>query len=315
MTKFNYVLVSVGLILIFGTPTLYWVCGKWLTTNGEFSKSALSIVAYIFGSSWYKLPVDARKRTVVALLLFGNVITASVWQSNLIKTLNTNYDHFNEISTIDQLIFETNLTIMAYLDIPIEDLIGTPLESRIEIIDGELAHQVLDKIIHFRNLSFMSSALYSNLDLAKNEYLHQIWIVPEVYSHFYDSMIVPKTSPYIEAFNRIIRRYLESGHWEYHKMRKHNELYVDNIGRNVNGTLLIEDTGRKVIGLAAMIVSFYILGVLHLLSVLVLLVEIAIAAYCRPKVALIKCAAKRQQEVKDKYYRYFRKHWYDGHYK
>ena len=267
--------MAVNVILIFGTPTLHWLFCKILKINelqtfDEYTRAILSITAFLFGSSWHKITTNDSRRFVIAMFLFCNITTTSIWQAKLIKSLNTNFDHLSEINTIDQL-FGTDLTINARLqDISIDDLNNIKLKNRFKNIEEWNMDKLTKKL---KNSAVLMPKAYMR------NYQHfrlgsSFWIVPEIYSNYYSSMIAPKTSPHIKKFNMIIRQFTETGFLQYELNKIDRGIYLSLIKRNRDEGFSVSKSELKVIDLETMSVPFYILALMLFLSILIFIMEV-----------------------------------------
>ena len=299
LTKFNYFLMAVNVIMIFGTPTLHWLFCKILKINelqtfDEYTRAILSITAFLFGSSWHKITKNDSRRFVIAMFLFCNITTTSIWQAKLIKSLNTNFDHLSEINTIDQ-VFGTDLTINAHIqDISIDDLNNSKLKDRFKSVEKWNMDRLTKEIKELKKSALLLPKAYM-IDIQNFSLGSNTWIVPEIYSNYYASMIVPKTSPYIEKFNKVIKQFIETGFLRYELDKIDRKLYLSLIKKNRDGGFKLLRSELKVIDLETMSVPFYILALMLFLSILTFIMEVLVFRFHKSRKTRKNILKKRKE--------------------
>ncbi|KAG5671678.1 hypothetical protein PVAND_001866 [Polypedilum vanderplanki] len=166
-------------------------------------------------------------RITVGIMLFYALVVSSLFQSSITKNLNTN-QVIGKITSIDELI-ENDFVIGMPPDITaifsdknslnkVSTLIRKSGQS---IEDIKLPHE------HFHELlSKDDKFAYLWSDLYVDNYLNQFYDpstgenlfenVPEIAYEFYISLMAPKGSPFIEKFNEILMRFVETGIIDHH---------------------------------------------------------------------------------------------------
>lgn len=106
--------------------------------------------------------------------------------------------------------------------------------------------------------------------------LDSIHIIPEIVASSHSSFIIPKRSPFISVFNKIVLNILESGFVEY-ALRSSEFMntvaHIDRSKLSFNNTFAIADNSRHVIKMADLTELLVVWSSLIILSVIVFLME------------------------------------------
>jgi hypothetical protein len=209
------------------------------------------------------------------LFLFCNLTTTSIWQANLIRALNTDTSKLTEINTLDQLANIKLLVKVFSMYVSMNSLSSMNLEKWEDLSNANGLEPYIEIVAH-RNSTVLVPIFYYKNDPRLVVYNSKLWVVPEILTNYYTAMIVPKTSPFIDKFNEVTDRFLETGLSEAEIRKLYNVIYVTHIGHNKNGTLPAEKATNKVIDLETIFIVFYVIMVLYLLAILVLIGEIMV---------------------------------------
>ncbi|XP_055585240.1 uncharacterized protein LOC129738080 [Uranotaenia lowii] len=185
--------------------------------------TVMRMIGIIYNVS-VRQPVALKKRFIIFGLLVYNIVSYSLWQAVTIGYLEPGNRAVNHINTLEQLL-ETDLALKVtnyHHHIVIDE--GSNFENpmyrnlakRLDTKGTSLIRTALEDVIRNRNSAFLISDMYVPLVLAGSykwhpEFKSSLNEIPEPVYEFYKSMVVPKSSPFIETFNGLISRFVESG--------------------------------------------------------------------------------------------------------
>lgn len=282
-------IMSIVLIVLF--PLIYLLINRFelrvfndRMNSDSIDKTILYFIALQNNISMRHSP-HTSSRIVTMTILFYALITSALFQSTIIKNLNTN-QRFGSIRTISELIDEGCYKI------------GMP--PYISLIFKEKGLDKVSRAMTRSNQSYISVAIpaengigrlktdtklaYLWTDLYIGNFLNQFYdpetgenlmdAVPDVAFEFYISYMVPKNSPFIERFNEIFMRYVQTGLGAYEV----GKAYADNdkiwIQRIKNGQIPRKDS--KEIKLNDLSSAFEIYMYLCVSSMVVFMLELVI---------------------------------------
>lgn len=168
-----------------------------------------------------KLPKLFSTRLVVAMIMFYSIITTSLYQSSILKNLNTNQE-IGKIKLIEQLVAEGyRIKMPGYISALFRSR-GKDKVSWMMNVTKQDNNMVTVNTINFddifepgEKIAFLWSEQFQgnylnrffDAETGKNSFES----VPDVPFEFYISLMAPKHSPFIERFNDILSRYIEGG--------------------------------------------------------------------------------------------------------
>jgi hypothetical protein len=278
-------IISISLLVLF--PIIYSFISKieQQIINPRKSYDAIKSLLYSFAlmtSISMKHSRNLSTRIVVSMILFYALIVSTLFQSTVVKNLNTNQE-FGKINNIHQLISEGyTLKMPAYFAILFKNRRGLDKvtwmmnKTNQNYEDVAVFSNDFEKILPAgKKIAFLSGDLYVS------NYLNQYYddetgsnlfeSVPETAFEFYIALMIQKNSNFIESFNKIISNYVESGIGGHHI----GQAYRDNdkvwIERLKNGKVP-KIPGRE-IKFTDLSLAFEILLYLHSISFAVFVVE------------------------------------------
>lgn len=172
-----------------------------------------------------KHSVYASSRVLVATTLFYTLVISAIYQSTIVKNLNTNQE-LGKINTIEELKDEGyTIKMPRYLALvftkPGLDKVSTMIrKTKQNVLDVGVASIDPEEIlVPGKKMAFLWTDLYNtnylNRFYDKSTGENYFECVPEVAFEFYISLMAPKSSPFIERFNEILLRLVESGIGDY----------------------------------------------------------------------------------------------------
>lgn len=241
----------------------------------SIGRTLMSVVAIIHNNST-KQSRNRSTRTVAATLMFYSLIMSSLFQSMIVKCLNTNLVE-GKITTIQQLIDEGyKIKMPGFVSLVLKEQEIYKVSNMMNVtkqtyFDVRSSSRDLKTI-----LTSPENIAYLWAELFKTNYLNQFFddetgenlfeSVPEIAYEFYLSMMVPKHSPFIESFNEVLSRYIETGIGDYHI----RQAYMDNdriwIKRVREGKIPKRETAIKVEDLRDAFKSYIALNVLSIVA-------------------------------------------------
>jgi hypothetical protein len=185
------------------------------------------------------------------------------------------YTSLVEINSIDQ-VAKTDLQVWMFENAASAESLAT-FEGRVHNISVYDSQMLIRRMVEYRQTTFLLPQIYVEHMVYEAGYFSDAWIVPETFANMHTSMIVPKTSPYIDKFNRVTEKFMETG-MVVGEMKKVKTSQLLQLIRQIrNGKMPAEKSVHKVIDTKTMEAPFVLLISLHLLSVLVFGVELLVA--------------------------------------
>ena len=222
----------IAMLLTFLFPIMYAVIRRYEDKTiapqsrvESFTKSILYSLAIQNNVSMNHSP-HASTRIIVTVILFHTLIISTLFQSTIVKNLNTN-QRLGKINTVQELIDQGyTIKMPGYLAMNFKTL-GTDKVSKMMIatkqnyVDVATSHQNIKKIIKpDAKTAFLWTDLYNTnylnrfFDQSNGENLFES--IPEIAFEFYISLMAPRSSPFIEKYNIILQYYVESGIGAHH---------------------------------------------------------------------------------------------------
>ncbi|XP_053675622.1 uncharacterized protein LOC128725840 [Anopheles nili] len=231
INPFSVAYMLTNVLLSFGVPMIiflleyvaYRLNVPCEAQQQTFGAKVLDLVGIIYNVS-VKLPRAARKRWILVGLLVYNIVSYPIWQAVTIRYLQPNNQQVNNINSLEQLI-ETNLAlkvsnyhehIVSHEGPHFNNPHYRALASRMSTQNTSSLRDSIEHIIIHRDSALLIADVYVPLVLAGNyKWIpgkpDAIWPIEKPIYEFYKSMAVPKTSPFVNTFNAIIRRSVEAG--------------------------------------------------------------------------------------------------------
>jgi len=278
----------IGFSLCFIFPIIYTIISRYefyiinrRRTQHSISHSVIFIFALMNNVAMKNSPYAASRIITIAVLFFTLFVSA-LYQSTILKNLNTN-KLLGQMESIDQLISENYTVGMPpYIALLFREE-GTNKISRalqngkMDFMDALIRpEEAIEKLKYEKRLAYLWTSLYTG------NYLDQFFdedgedlieAVPENAYEFYISLMAPKHSPFIETFNEILLRYVESGIAHYSLEQADNDNDKIRIQRILNGQT--EKKKSKSLKFNDLIIAFEIFALLCFCSILMFFIEIA----------------------------------------
>jgi hypothetical protein len=224
-------------------------------------------------------------RIFIAAVIFHALIQATVMQSIFIKNLSVHIEQ-GQVKTLDQLLdLDFNLIISNQLRTIFKNADGSRMSRKIQQIangpesslKNHLEMFILNEKMAILFPEVMAlSYIYKNFDNDTMEDKYKI--VPEAAFKFYESIMVPKNSPFQDKFNQIIQNTLQAGIQDYQLRLADIELEKLLIRRAKGGNIPKKDD--KVITVYDLKSVFVLYLTLNFVAILVLVLEIS-WKFCR----------------------------------
>lgn len=217
----------ISILLTASFPFMYALIKRWEEKTVAPKKQLESITKSIFYSIALQNNVSMKHssftstRIIVTVILFYTLIFSTLFQSTIVKNLNTN-ERTGQINTIKELIDEGYFIKMpGYLAMTFK----TPGLDKVSRMMKETKQSYVDVVASFKEmdgiLKSKKKIAFLWTDLYNTNYLNRFFdpitgenlfeSVPEVAFEFYISLMAPKHSPFIERYNEILQAYVESG--------------------------------------------------------------------------------------------------------
>lgn len=223
-------IISISLSVLF--PLIYVLISRCeqrimnLQTRFEsIDKSILYSFALQNNVSMKHSPLTST-RIVVTMILFYSLIISTLFQSTIVKNLNTK-QRLGKINTIKELVSDGyKIKMPGHLALIFKEP-GLDKVSRMMKATKQNYVDVATSKFDLRDV-FKSEKKIAYLwtDLYNTNYLNRFYdrrtgenlyeSVPEVAFEFYISLMAPKNSPFIEKYNEILQSYIESGIGGHH---------------------------------------------------------------------------------------------------
>lgn len=224
-------------------------------------------------------------RIVIAMILFNALIMTTLFQSTILKNLNSNLE-IGKITTIRQLADEGYKVKMPsfiaglFMKQGLDKVSWLLNQTQQTYIDTVVTKIDLPNILKAdKKIAFLWSHLYNTNFLNQfydNETGENLFeIVPETAFQFYISLMVPKNSPFIERFNDIMMEYIKTGIGQYHLTRALLEVDKIRIQRIKNGKY--PKISKRAIKFHELKSSFQLYLILSASSCAVFMVEVLIS--------------------------------------
>jgi hypothetical protein len=165
-------------------------------------------------------------RIIVTTILFHTLIISALFQSTIVKNLNTK-QRIGKINQISELIEQGyEIKMPGYLAMTFKtsglDKVSKMMESTKQTYASvAAAHGNLQDVFSSKKkIAFLWTDLYNTnylnqfFDPETGENLYEN--VPEIAFEFYISLMAPKHSPFIEIYNEVLQSYVESGIGAHH---------------------------------------------------------------------------------------------------
>lgn len=192
-----------------------------------------------------RLPIYQCSRIFFITVLLFSLIESSVIQSLFVKNLNTVIVHRNVKTLNDILDHDYEISIGTQLSMMLKDVDGSRMARKLRSIAQNGAS--VTGTNNEKKAKIMKPRAIFLPELQVDKYIDQdfdnitkrdLFIkVPELAYSFYESMMVPKNSPYQKKFNEIIVQAQQAGIIEYQLDVAKLERYKTMVKRAKNGNL------------------------------------------------------------------------------
>lgn len=231
INPFSLSYLTINTLLSFLIPLLMLSMDKFAVPRGTredhstFGESIMRMIGILYNES-VRLPRNPQKRWILFGMLVYNVVSYPVWQAITIRYLNSDNHHLNNINSLQELLdSKLQLKVSKYHHHVVihegtrfQNRLYRSLANRLSTDGTSSIRTAIENIITQRDSAFLTSGVYAPLVLAgsykwapNTTHTSGVYVIPEPIYEFYKSMVVPKTSPFIQTFNAIISRCVESG--------------------------------------------------------------------------------------------------------
>lgn len=243
----------------------------------SFMKSVLTIKGILNNVS-VKLSGTSFIRIFLAVVLFQALIQTAVIQGVFVKNLSVQTDD-RDVKTLNQL-----------LDLNFQLIVSNQLRSMFKNADGNRMSKKIREIANGPNIAMKNNLenfkITEKMALLVPETLALTYInnvydnktkknlykkVPEVAFQFYESMMVPKNSPFQDIFSNFIQIILQAGINQYQLNLAHIELAKIKIKRTKDGNFPRKND--EVITVYDLRTLFELYIVLNLVAIITFIVE------------------------------------------
>ncbi|KAL1399969.1 hypothetical protein pipiens_007805 [Culex pipiens pipiens] len=289
---FTWSFYAVNIILATTVPLLL----KLIDRQNKFPGLMMHTLAVTLAVST-RLPTRIHARLIFSGILLYTIITYSIWQAIIIKRLNTNNDHLDDIQKIDELL-DSKLVPMipvAYAtfiqparkevqdqDIPYKKLsrkssVAGKNVTGAALIATMLASRSTAVMIHDLRAGVVKARFYD--DERMQSLIH---VIGEHVFEFYTAMALPKDSPLLEPLNEITVRCVEAGivENELSRIQFKETLYM--IEKNRDQHRMGLDAGARRFNLGVWKNVFYYYLVLNGLALVVFILELIVHKRMKP---------------------------------
>lgn len=215
-------IITIALMVIFPIVFLLIKVGeaKILRTRNKHSLAGTAL--YTFALQHNVSVTQSRfasSRIIVITIVFYALIVTSLFQGTIIKNLNTN-QNVGSIKTIEGLLDNDYTMLITHtLKSIFKAQSGDRLRDKLNQIarksPGTDTEGGLASLMKNKNVAFLWAGLYTTNYL--NRYYdattgkNLLEVIPETAFEFYIAMMAPKASPFLNQFNDLILRFIESG--------------------------------------------------------------------------------------------------------
>lgn len=272
-------------------PPIYSIINRWehqiinsRKLSSSYVKNVLLAFAILNNVSMKQSPFTS-SRIIVASILFYTLVVSALFQSTIVKNLNTN-ERLGRITTIQELTDAGySMKIPSYISLifkqpSMNKVSRMMLRANQTYLDVAVASSDLEALMPpNKKIAFLWNDLYAT------NYLNQFYdkksgrnffeSVPEPASQFYQSLMAPKSSPLLERFNEVLIQFSETGIGFHHVLKARADNSLIQIRRVKNGE--IERPLDKAIKFEDIRTAFEIQLYLLVASCAVLVMEILVS--------------------------------------
>lgn len=236
-----------------------------------------------------KMPKGDSARILISTMLFYVLILTAIFQSTIIKNLNTN-KQLGKITTIQELADEgytvkmPSYLLQVFQQPGLNKVSWMLQQTNQKLSDADSASINLEE-----NVPKNKKIAFLWLDIYASGYLEQFYDkvtgeslfegVPEPAYEFYIAMMAPKHSPFIETFNEFMMRYIESHIGFHHVSMAMSEIDSFRIRRIKEG--IVPRQGRNAITVQDMRSVFQLYGLCASITSAVFIAEVLTSRYNR----------------------------------
>ncbi len=248
--------------------------------NLSFLDNLIVTVALLLNNST-KLSKANSQRIFLAIVLFFAFIVTAIFQSIIIKNLNTNLV-FGDINTLNELLdYGYQFILPDTVALIFKKVGGNRILDKLR----EIALNSSDQIETIESISSKDNKaiLMTNfmIDGLLDQYYDNVTkknsfkAITEVVLNFYTSVTVPKNSPFQDVLNDIVQRMVESGlHNHQLELGLSDKKSTVMIERIKSGNIPAED--QKAINVYELSSIFYVYLTLNLAAIIAFFVELVI---------------------------------------
>lgn len=230
------------LILLSVFPVVYFLTHNY-ESNLEGVKKVTVVESLMFTFAWQcnealKLPPPLFGTRIIFLaIMIYSTIFSSIFQSSIIKSLNSGVST-GDINTIQELI-DANFSLVASDEFK-------PKLMKMKRYEGLVILNSTSSIGNNKKVAFLQSRpiAVNYLNELKSSGQDKFKIIPQKVMEYYISFMVPKSSPFQDRFNQIIRRSVESGIVSYQQNLAVMDLEISSLIKQTKNGFVLEKTIR-----------------------------------------------------------------------
>ncbi|XP_039499368.1 uncharacterized protein LOC120456555 [Drosophila santomea] len=161
------------------------------------------------------LPASYAERMFIGTLCLVSVIFGAIFESSL-ATVYIHPLYYRDINTMQEF-DESGLRVVYKYSSMADDLFFSETSPLFASLNNKLTWNrnlradVIDEVAKFRNKAGVSRYTSLILESSRFTLLHQIWVVPECPKYYTISYVMPRDSPWEDAINALLLRFLNAG--------------------------------------------------------------------------------------------------------
>ncbi|XP_033171055.1 uncharacterized protein LOC117148005 [Drosophila mauritiana] len=161
------------------------------------------------------LPASYAERMFIGTLCLVSVIFGAIFESSL-ATVYIHPLYYRDINTMQEL-DESGLKVVYKYSSMADDLFFSETSPLFASLNNKLTWNrdlradVIDEVARFRNKAGVSRYTSLILESSRFTLLNKIWVVPECPKYYTISYVMPRDSPWEDAVNALLLRFLNAG--------------------------------------------------------------------------------------------------------
>jgi hypothetical protein len=257
--KLSWILILVASVLC----CVFW----YFIRNSSFAKTVWEMYSFLMGIPYKVVPSTGQIFFLTSSMIF-NVVVLGIVQGSLFKAFTTT-TFYPDVDTLEDVV-ESGLPIMAFSWFIVRgensSVIKKLKERSMPITDDRF-----DLMAYQRNIAAIDRRLDLEIQI-KTKYLASdgvplLHIVSENLASLHTTSIVPSDSPYLIAFNKIIRRVFEGGLTSKWYNDVVDSMFIESVMKMLNHQEF------KSFSLADIQTAFYVIGCGYIASTILFLCE------------------------------------------